>query len=436
VAIKLLATADLHIGRRPTRLADEEAGRFSAAKMWERIVERAIQEQVAAVLLAGDVVDHQNRFFEAAGPLERGLRRLAGAAIPTFAVAGNHDWDVLPRIQQSVGGSALTLLGRDGVWEETVLRHNGSSLVRFQGWSFPQEHVRTSPLAAYAPPLDDGVPTIGMLHCDLDQAASAYVPVTRAELKRQPVSFWLLGHIHGFMIDEALPGPPLLYPGSPQAMDPGEVGTHGPWLIEVEGPRNIKAKQLALSPVRYELCEVDLSGATTQAELDQRLFDGVRASLRKAAAECADLARLVLRLRLVGETRAAESLADWKERLQDLDVPGAGDASAVIDRVIDDTRPEIDLQSRSRRKDLTGLLARLLLELESPGAETPHPPVQKAAVQKLLLRVHASVQQAYQSPAYASLGGEPPAEDEASRTRVGRQAWKLMRKLVEQEASA
>lgn len=430
MSLKLLATADLHIGRRPTRLGDEEAGRFSAAKMWERIVERAIQEEVAAVLLAGDVVDHHNRFFEAAGPLERGLRRLAIAAIPTFAVAGNHDWDVLPRIQQSVGGDALTLLGRDGAWEETVLRRNGSPLARLHGWSFPQEHVRTSPLSAYAPPLDDGLPTIGMLHCDLDQAASAYVPVTRAELKRQPVSIWLLGHIHGYMVDAALPGPPLLYPGSPQAMDPGEVGTHGPWLIEVQGPRRVNVRQLALSPVRYELCEVDLSGAQTQADLDQRLFDSVRAALRKAVEECADLARLVLRLRLVGETRAAESLADWRQRIDDLEV-SEGDASARIDLVIDDTRPEIDLQSRSRRKDLTGLLARLLLELESPGAETPDP-----AVQKLLLRVHGSVQQAYQSPTYALLGGESPADLEASRTRVGRQAWKLMRKLVEQEAFA
>ncbi|HUE17191.1 MAG TPA: hypothetical protein VMR25_23770, partial [Planctomycetaceae bacterium] len=121
---------------------------------------------------------------------------------------------------------------------------------------------------------------------------------------------------------------------------------------------------------------------------------------------------------------------DWRQRIDDLEV-SEGDASARIDLVIDDTRPEIDLQSRSRRKDLTGLLARLLLELESPGAETPDP-----AVQKLLLRVHGSVQQAYQSPTYALLSGEAPADLEASRTRVGRQAWKLMRKLVEQEASA
>ena len=42
VALKFLVTADLHIGRRPTRLTDEEAGRFSAARMWERIVEQAI----------------------------------------------------------------------------------------------------------------------------------------------------------------------------------------------------------------------------------------------------------------------------------------------------------------------------------------------------------------------------------------------------------
>lgn len=430
MSFKLLVTADLHIGRRPTRLGDEESARFSAARMWERIVERAIQEDVAAVLLAGDVVDHNNRFFEAAGPLERGLRRLAVASIPTVAVAGNHDWDVLPRIEQSVGGKALTLLGQNGSWEETVLRRGGSAVARLQGWSFPQEQVTTSPLAEYSAPADDALPTIGMLHCDLDQAASSYLPVTRAELKRQSVSFWLLGHVHACMFDERLPGPPILYPGSPQAFDPGEMGAHGPWLMEVHGPRRVTARQLALSPVRYDFCRVDLSGAQTQTELDQRLFDAVRASTRKAAEECADLARLVLRIRLVGETRAASEIADWRARLNELELP-VGDATATVDTVIDDTRPPIDLESRSRRRDLTGLLARLLLELEAPAAGGLDP-----AAQKLLVRVHAAVEQACQSPTYALIGGSSPREVESSRVRVGRQAWKLMRKLVEQEATA
>jgi DNA repair protein SbcD/Mre11 len=430
VALKFLVTADLHIGRRPTRLTDEEAGRFSAARMWERIVEQAIQEEVDAVLLAGDVVDHHNRFFEAAGPLERGLKRLASASIPAIAVAGNHDWDVLPRIQQSVGGDALTLLGREGTWEEMVLRRGGTAVARIVGWSFPQERVVTNPLGAYERSLDDGLPTIAMLHCDLDQPASVYLPVSRAELKRQPVSFWLLGHIHAPMLDQGQPGPPLLYPGSPQALDPGESGPHGPWLLEVHSPRKVLAKPIALSPVRYDFCEVDLTGAQTADEFDQRLFQSVRAALRQAVDECTGLARLVLRIRLVGEVPREGSVAEWRGRLNQLELP-LGDATASVDAVIDDTRPEIDLESRSRRRDLTGILARLLLELESTATGTSDP-----AVQKLLARVQVSVQQAWQAPTYTLLQGASTVDPAATRTRVSRQAWKLMRKLVEQEASA
>ena len=121
-----------------------------------------------------------------------------------------------------------------------------------------------------------------------------------------------------------------------------------------------------------------------------------------------NLARLVLRVRLVGETPAAAALADWKSRLDELKVP-EGEALAIIDHVIDETRPPIDLESRSRRKDLTGLLARLLLELESPGSEPPDP-----GVQKLLVRVHAAVQQAYRSATYALVDGESPADLQSS----------------------
>ena len=132
----------------------------------------------------------------------------------------------------------------------------------------------------------------------------------------------------------------------------------------------------------------------------------------------------------MGEVPGAGSVAEWRGRLHQLELP-LGDATASVDAVIDDTRPEIDLESRSRRRDLTGILARLLLELESTTTGTADP-----AVQKLLARVQTSVQQAWQSPTYALLEGATTVDPTATRTRVGRQAWKLMRKLVEQEASA
>ena len=138
MSVRILATADIHIGRCPTRVPDpEDARRFSCARMWHEIVERAIQEKVDLVTLSGDIIDHDNRFFEATGPLEAGLVKLAAAGIHTYAVAGNHDFDVLPRIVDAVGTDHFHLLGRDGRWEQTEFIRDGQPLLRIHGWSFP-----------------------------------------------------------------------------------------------------------------------------------------------------------------------------------------------------------------------------------------------------------------------------------------------------------
>ena len=117
--------------------------------MWEAMVERAIEEKVDLVALAGDVVDHDNRFFEATGPFERGLTRLGSHGIPTFAVAGNHDFDVFPRVAEAVGSDCFRLLGRGGQWEETRFTAKDGQELCLHGWSFPSSHVPTSPLADY-----------------------------------------------------------------------------------------------------------------------------------------------------------------------------------------------------------------------------------------------------------------------------------------------
>lgn len=76
--IKILCTGDLDLGRRPTRVP---SGRreFGVAYVWEKIVETAIAWRVDLVVLTGDVVDRENRYFEAMGPIEQGLRKLRDA---------------------------------------------------------------------------------------------------------------------------------------------------------------------------------------------------------------------------------------------------------------------------------------------------------------------------------------------------------------------
>ena len=181
--MKILAVGDIHLGRTPTRLPLElaaQARRFGPAVAWERTVEAAIDAGVRAVLLAGDVVDRDDDFFEAYGQLARGVQRLADADIGVMGVAGNHDVKVLPRLAGEI--PAFRLLGAGGEWEHCEIADGRESLTVW-GWSFPQARVMQSPLPEAPFKRRRGL-NLGLLHCDRGAGASPYAPVTGTELER------------------------------------------------------------------------------------------------------------------------------------------------------------------------------------------------------------------------------------------------------------
>jgi DNA repair exonuclease SbcCD nuclease subunit len=142
MGIALLAIGDIHLGRRPTRVPEdvlESVGskELTPAAALRRAVERALSLEVDAVLLAGDVVEQNDDFYEAYGDLAEGVKRLTRAGIPVFGVAGNHDVRVLPRLADAI--PEFQLLGRGGVWEEAVIEGRDGSSMRILGWSFPSE---------------------------------------------------------------------------------------------------------------------------------------------------------------------------------------------------------------------------------------------------------------------------------------------------------
>ena len=148
--MRVLCAGDLHIGRRPSRLPTHvDARPLSCADAWTRIVDHALDARADLVALGGDLVDRANRYFEALGPLERGVRRLADAGIVTVAVAGNHDHDVLPQLARALAptlpAGAFRLLGAGGTWERTTIERDGARL-HVDGWSFPAEHVDDDPM--------------------------------------------------------------------------------------------------------------------------------------------------------------------------------------------------------------------------------------------------------------------------------------------------
>lgn len=85
--MKLLHIADLHIGKRVL----EQSMAEDIAFILSQILQIARDEQVAGVLIAGDVYDRAVPSVEAVSQFSDFLSALSQLQIPVFVIAGNHD---------------------------------------------------------------------------------------------------------------------------------------------------------------------------------------------------------------------------------------------------------------------------------------------------------------------------------------------------------
>lgn len=426
---QLLCVGDMHLGRRPSGLPIERLSEWgltpahlSPRAAWELICSEAIRRNVDAVLLAGDVVETDNSFFEAYGPLAEGAQRLAQAKIPLIAVAGNHDVQVLPRLASEI--SDVHLLGAGGRWASIDVAGRDGPSVRVLGWSFPEQHVRASPLPVAGVSIERERFTLGLLHCDLDVRTSAYAPVARAALESETgVNAWMLGHIHKPSLD-ARATRPIGYLGSVVGLDPSETGVHGPWLLSIQSQQRFDLEQLPLAPLRWERRALDVEGIASVEALDSalmRALEELRASLEREDA----LPRAAgLRVALEGSSTLADAL---HRRVAELNGEGVAPVDRAgllcfIESIDDRIRPRVDLASRARGSDPAGLLARKLLALEDP----------RSAECAELLRGARSALEAEQrrSVSWAVLE-QPDLSDEPLRARLVRAGWKALERLEE-----
>ena len=437
--MKLLCAADLHLGRCSSRLPDDaERARFSSAAAFARLVQLAVQQRVDAVLLAGDVVDRENRFFEAFGPLHEGLRTLSRENIPAIAIAGNHDFDVLDRLTTQFDDQLnFTLLGAGGCWQRHTLRNErGEALLHIDGWSFPSEHVLQSPLDSYdlQPPTD--APLVAMVHGDLDQPVSRYAPLATSRLRAIPAAAWLLGHVHQPMLRHAdeQGSPALIYPGSPQALDPGEAGPHGVVLVSIDPSRRAVATALPLSTARYERWAIALDGCEAEADIRPH----VMAAIRKRAALIAPddgCELLSVRLTLEGVTSLSGKVAQLLHQELVGEAVPVGAAQLVVEKVSDMTAPPIDLDELARGAGPVATLAGWLKKIDQahPDEDDAVAELLEAAAQKL--QAVCSLAH-YQGIDPASEGGLDEAATPApqiARKALHLQMYRLMQQLRTQD---
>ncbi len=420
--MKLLCAADLHLGRQASRLPphlDDLAPDLTPARAWRQLVELAVQEGVTAVLLAGDVVEDEFDYFEAYGDLRRGAQDLAAAGIALVAVAGNHDVGVLPRLASSVSG--VELLGEGGAWGHLALEAGGSA-VNVVGWSWPAAQVKESPLVGLEALLSSirPAPTIGLLHCDLDQSSSVYAPVRRSELAAAQVDAWLLGHVHKPTFAVHAPGRWLGYLGSTFGADPGEEGSRGAWQVSV-GDEGLECRHVALSPLLFDSVEVDVTGLGVPSEVSGLVTD----ALAEHAAGLADrgLGRPLavgVRLRFVGSSDQRAAVEAHLGKEDPTGIEGSwGGSRYFVHSVSYEVYPSLDVAAVARSEGPRALLARRLLLLDGPPSEERSGLIERARTAALAAAGHASYR-----------GLEPPElSDDVVADTLRRAATRLLAEM-------
>jgi DNA repair exonuclease SbcCD nuclease subunit len=267
----------------------------------------------------------------------------------------------------------------------------------------------------------------------VDAPESDYAPVSLAELRGKDVSLWVLGHVHKPQLWQAAAdvsgasgGCAVLYPGSPQALDPSEAGPHGPWLIELDNPRAPRCRQLPIAKVRYDPCAVDLTAATEAEELEARVQAVVIDALDALVGDDLHPELLSLRVRFTGATALCGRVDELARNVTDLERSRHG-VRARIEKWINDTRPAVDVAVLAERHDPPGSLARMLLALE----QTPDDP----SLARLLADATARLTAVYAAKAYLPLADrEQPPDREAARQVLLVQGRKLLEKLLAQTA--
>ena len=373
--LKLLAVGDIHIGRRPSKLPSEfidNVRDLSTSASWNILIDLAIKEGVNVIVLAGDVVESESNYFKGHRELKDGIQRLSEYGVRVLGVAGNHDAEVLPDLAKKIPD--FQLIGSKGTWEKVELNINEEWLT-IHGYSFPHKKVSQSPLHGISFSRGKGI-NFGLLHCDLGAHKSEYGPVTSQQLKNSGMEGWLLGHIH--TPDKISQNYCTGYLGSLSGMDPSDVGDRGPWLFNIDQGYVQSVTQWVMPPMRWERIELDISELTDQSQARSQLLEYLKLLDIDLQSKMQPPRAVGIRLRLTGRTRLGRKVEEIFTQENQLIHKGECGTQYFIVDCLCETKPKIELCKLAERIDPPGVLARLLLSLDSPLKEGTNTLVAKA----------------------------------------------------------
>ncbi len=319
---RFIHTADIHLDSPLKGLAvyeDAPVGdiRRATRRAFDNLINLAIDEKVAFVLISGDLYDGDWKDYNTGLFFADRMGRLEKAGIKVFIVSGNHD--AASQITKAMPLPDNVFLFPEADPHSVVIEGLGVAL---HGQSY-RSRVVDENIASRYPSAIPGYFNIGLLHTALTgrPGHEPYAPCRVDDLLSKGYDYWGLGHVH---TRELLSRDPcIIFPGNIQGRHIRETGPKGVTLISVEDGRMSAIEERIMDVLRWGVCRADLSDCETRDDVYQCIRTAMEGARRQAEGRI-----LALRLLLEGASPMHAELhagfGRWTEEIRGI-AAGLGD---------------------------------------------------------------------------------------------------------------
>ncbi len=289
---RFLHAADIHLDSPLRGLevypdAPVEQIRSAVRRAFDNLVDLAIREETAFVLLSGDLFDGDWKDYNTGIYFNSRMGLLRDAGIQVFMVSGNHD--AASQISRALHLPDNVTLFSHKKAETRILE---DLHVAIHGQSFASRAV-SEDLTQNFPQGENGLFNIGLLHTALTgrPGHEPYAPCTPDALRSKGYQYWALGHVHQREVVSRDPW--IVFPGNIQGRHIRETGPKGCTMVTVDEGRVLEVVHHDIDVLRWAVCRVDLNECETHEECLDRVRQSLEDELGRAE-NCPIAARLIL----------------------------------------------------------------------------------------------------------------------------------------------
>lgn len=260
--MKIIHCADLHLDSKMTANLDKEKAKQRKSEIlitFKRMVSFAAQNDVKAILIAGDMFD--TKVISASTRNEISDLIIGNSDIEFYYLKGNHDRD---NFLDNLDTIPENLHLFTDSWTEYKL---GDGIVRLYGVELTKENsgqVQTS----FAP--DPSNINIVMLHGQESEsnAKDKTEVINIKNFKNKGINYLALGHIHEYKLENLDGEGKYCYPGCLEGRGFDECGDHGFVLLDVnEEKKTIESNFVSFAQRRLYTIYSDISNLLTTPEI-------------------------------------------------------------------------------------------------------------------------------------------------------------------------